>query len=254
MSDHICIYVQTHTIILLVMFRETERSCMPVQHSEKEDQATIDVEFYNTLLELHKRVNPKEAVVGWYSTGDQITYVSSLIHDVYKSFVTNPVHLTVDTSMTNYKLAAKAYRGRSFKVGDKPVIYRFEDAELETEVFEGEKIAVDALLNGVPDDEKLDAPATVLSDLDNLEVSLSNVLSSLEVVSEYVNKVTSGAIKGDPEIGRAIAHALSAIPVFDADSFETVFNTHMQDLLMIMYLSNLTRTQIALADKISNLV
>jgi len=57
-------------------------------------------------------------------------------------------------------------------------------------------------------------------------------------------------IPGDENIGRAIAHALSAIPTMDAETFERIFNSNVQDLLMIMYLSNLARLQLSLADRI----
>jgi len=229
------------------------KNSFPMPHSEKEDQVTMDMEYHSSMLDLHKRVNPRETVVGWYATGDQINYISSLVHDVYKTFLPNPVHLVVDVAMTNNRLGLRAYRGKPFKVGDKGVIYRFEEAELEIEAYEGEKIAVDALLNGNPENDNLDAPATILSDFENLENSLTTVLSAIETVSEYVSRVVDGSIKGDPEIGRAINSALASIPQIDPESFERTFNSHVQDLLMIVYLSNLTKSQLALADRMQGL-
>lgn len=74
---------------------------------------------------------------------------------------------------------------------------------------EAERIGVDALINGHPDDKKLDAPATVLSgralrcctlfspalggwtsaDVENLELSMEKLQAMIETVQTYVNKV-----------------------------------------------------------------
>jgi len=104
------------------------------------------MEYFNTALDLHKRVNPKEVIVGWYSTGTEISYASSLVHQIFKEKLPNPVLLTIDVAMKNARMGVKAYRGKQFGIGDKGVIYRFEDAELELEAYEAEKIGGTFLL------------------------------------------------------------------------------------------------------------
>jgi translation initiation factor 3 subunit F len=63
-----------------------------------------------------------------------------------------------------------------------------------------------------------------------------------------------GKISGDNAIGRALFKALSALPLpstLDSTSFEKLFNENLQDLLMVMYLANITRTQLAVSNKIN---
>lgn len=43
-------------------------------------QVALDIEYHKTMLELHLRVNPKEVIVGWYSTGAEIVESDALIH------------------------------------------------------------------------------------------------------------------------------------------------------------------------------
>jgi len=116
------------------------------------------------------------------------------------------------------------------------------------------KIGVDALISGVPEDNKLDAPATVLSDVESLDLSLSKLLDSLDIISNYITKVVEKKEKGDTEIGCAIAEALASIPFIESGRFKKMFNGTVQDLLMVVYLGNLSRTQVALADKITGLL
>jgi translation initiation factor 3 subunit F len=230
-------------------------NCFRVPHAERADEvATVDIEYHSTMLGLHSRVNPKEVVVGWFTTGPNITYLSSQIHEAYVGQCEQPVLLLVDTTLTNHRLAVKAYLGKTMKVAEKPVVARFERTCLDYFAHEGEKIGVDALISGQPESKNLDAPATILSDFDSLESSIGKLLDMLETVKEYVSKVVDGKIQGDPEIGRAISNALAAVPNTDSASFEKMFTGSAQDLLMIVYLSNLTRAQLALADKISALL
>ena len=50
---------------------------------------------------------------------------------------------------------------------------------------------MDALINNVPDenDERLDAAARILTDFENLEISLSNLIQSVDTISDYVDQV-----------------------------------------------------------------
>jgi len=55
-------------------------------------------------------------------------------------------------------------------------------------------------------------------------------------------------------VGQAIHDAISAIPKIDPGRFKKLLNGTVQDLLMVVYLANLTQTQVALADKITGLL
>ena len=91
----------------------------------------------------------------------------------------------------------------------------------------------------------------VLSELDLLEVSVKQVLEMIERVLEFVNKVVDGSNQATAELGRFLMDTLCSVPKMDASQFESVFNTHLHDMLMVVYLANLTRTQIAIAEKLS---
>lgn len=78
-------------------------------------QQTVSVgkDFNKSMLALHKRVNPKERIVGWYATAVKgampITEISCRIHDFYGEECTRPVHLVVDTLLRQPKIAVKAF-------------------------------------------------------------------------------------------------------------------------------------------------
>ena len=49
---------------------------------------------------------------------------------------------------------------------------------------------------------------------------------------------------------RLLQQLVAAAPRLQAGSFEKMFNTSVQDMLTVVYLANLTRTQLALAEKL----
>jgi len=238
-------------------------------HVENQEKASFDKEYHDNMLKLQKAVNPKVEVVGWYTTGDKITYISSLMHQHYTTECESPVLLTVDVGLTNSKMAVRAYTGTMVTRNDPVVaahyqaatgqaelaepnaniVARFAPAPLEYYSHEAERVGVDSMINGIPEGDGLDAPASLPTELDNLERSLMNLKTSIDTIQLYVQKVQAGEISGDPVLGRQIANALSQVPYFSP----TVFNENVQDLLMIVYLANITRTQIALASKIHTL-
>eukprot|EP00959_Pyramimonas_sp_CCMP1952_P468172 9492768-Pyramimonas_sp.AAC.1 len=62
-------------------------------------KVAVDIDFHRTMFELHHRVNPKEVIVGWYSTGGDVMNSDALIQDFYSGQTPHPIHLTVDTNM-----------------------------------------------------------------------------------------------------------------------------------------------------------
>ncbi|KAG1337744.1 Eukaryotic translation initiation factor 3 subunit F [Cocos nucifera] len=72
-----------------------------VPHNESADQVALDIDYHHNMFMSHQKVNPKEVIVGWYSTGFGVSGGSTLIHEFYSREVSNPVHLTVDTGFQN---------------------------------------------------------------------------------------------------------------------------------------------------------
>ena len=62
--------------------------------------------------------------------------------------------------------------------------------------------------------------------------------------------VQAGRKEPNFEIGRYLSDTISAIPYISPDEFDKLFEDNMQDMLLVMYLSSLMRTQLAIADKL----
>jgi translation initiation factor 3 subunit F len=222
------------------------KNSFPVPHNESAEQVAVDMEFHRTMYDLHLRVNPKEVIVGWYATGESITDHSVYIHEFFAREALNPIHLIVDTSLTKQKIDVKAFVSIPLTIGDKMLGAHFQRIRLETKTHETERIAVNHLAKTQFRSKKPE----LTTGLESLQTSIERLLSTIDIASDHIQSVLDNKIEADPKIGRMIAEAVSTIPKIDVEVFEKMFNSSLQDLLMVVYLGSLTRTQLALAHKL----
>ena len=57
-------------------------------------------------------------------------------------------------------------------------------------------------------------------------------------------------MKPDPALGRVLADTVMSVPRIPPEELEQLVADNAQDALLIMYLANLVRTQLALADRL----
>jgi translation initiation factor 3 subunit F len=210
-------------------------------------QATFAVEYHDEMLALHRQMHPSESIVGWYITGMEVSHINMLIHEVYEKMEDrlSNVHLTLDTTLSQSTLGVKAYTALPVRsTADTTCMYTFQTAHMVYMASEQERIGIDTLINGNPESNELDAPATILTDLDHVELSLTSLRDNLETIQKYVDEGNPEEL--DARIGSRLMNLLSKVPHIDPKKF----NGDIQDLLMVIYLANVTRAQVALSDKI----
>lgn len=229
-------------------------NCFPVPHSENDEQVAVDMEYHRTMFELYQKVNPNEKIVGWYATGFEVTEHSTLIHDFYSRETDNPIHLCLDTLLRDNKMAINAFVRAPMGVPDETVGFIFSPIKCELMIYEADRVGLDVLARTLTTDVRTDGKVNLLSDLEQVSAAITTLQKLIAESLDYVDKVLSGEKKGDPEIGRYLLDTVSAVPKVDASSFEKMFHNTLQDLLMVTYLANLTRTQVAIQEKLNNIL
>lgn len=251
-------------------------NCFAVPHAERGDEVAIGKDFNRQMLALHLRANRKESVVGWYATALPTTEnesaasggagvvnykciadTSSLIHEFYAGECDDdPVHLVVDTSLNGDGIGLKAYKSTPVQVKGEPLANMFHEIKMTMKSSESEMIFVDKMIrsSGLYDGDESKAEAHVISGEDEgreLRTSMEKLLTLLEGASDYVDSVVDGSVPADDSVGMALADTLSSVPRIRREVFDRMFNDSLQDLLMVTYLSNLTKTQLTIAEKLN---
>ena len=78
------------------------------------------------------------------------------------------------------------------------------------------------------------------------------MIDNLDDCEDYINDVSDGKIKGDPEIARALNKCLSQFTAEDMVLLEQLVQTNFQDAMIQNNLIKLQMAQIQLTGKINN--
>ncbi|KAK8731821.1 hypothetical protein OTU49_007281, partial [Cherax quadricarinatus] len=99
--------------------------------------------------------------------------------------------------------------------------------------------------------QRLVEPTT---DLHQISEATQNMEATLDILIAYVDDVLSGKVQADNYIGRELTRMVNQVPKMSAHDFEEMLNTNMKDLLMVIYLSQLTKVNVSLNEKLTMLV
>ncbi|WFD05280.1 hypothetical protein MVES1_000609 [Malassezia vespertilionis] len=226
------------------------RSCFAVPHGESEDpwQIHLDAEHHRRMLGLHQRVRPEEVVLGWYSTSPDLNSNSALIQDHY-SRETAPhqaVHLTLNTNVADKEdgLGVRTYVSSLLGATVRPDSCTFISVPTTLLTSSPEQTAMTHLANPASGESR--------TDLDALAASLEQVHSQLERVLTYLRKVLADEIPGDKAVGRFLSDTIGVVPAgVSSATLESLFNSHMQDIFMVSYLSKIISAQTEVSTRLA---
>ncbi|KAJ7490290.1 JAB1/Mov34/MPN/PAD-1 ubiquitin protease-domain-containing protein [Mycena galericulata] len=228
------------------------RSSFAVLHSETDEQVAVDMEYHRTMYELHSRVNPKETIVGWYSTGSNLNTYSALIQNFY-SQETAPhqaIHVALNTGAEEgEEPGVQAYVSSPVGVFPKPENCIFVPVPVRLQFQETERSGLDLLTQTALSPNSTTAqPVTSIA---NLDTALTTVSQMLDRVLAYVRKVLAGEVEGDKALGRYLMDTLGVAAIGEKGGEDKAFNASLQDTLMISYLANLVRAQAEVSSRLA---
>lgn len=223
-------------------------NCFCIPHKEYEERVEADIVYAQDMYELNRKVAPHETLVGWFATGSEITSHSALIHDYYARETKDPIHLTLDTTLTSGRVTMKAYVFVPLGVPGATSGSMFTPVQVELVASEPEIAGLD-LLNKT----KFSKVRTVepMPELTKVADAADKMQVMLDAVIQYVEAVLDGTEEPDNSVGRALNDMVQSVPKMDPDQFEVMLNSNMRDLLMVVYLSQMTKTQLQLNEKLS---
>ncbi|KAF9528006.1 JAB1/Mov34/MPN/PAD-1 ubiquitin protease-domain-containing protein [Crepidotus variabilis] len=237
------------------------KSAFAVLHSETDEQVAVDMEYHRSMYELCHKVNPKEVIVGWYSTGSNLNTYSALIQNFY-SQETAPhqaIHVAVNTGVeAGQEAGVKAFISSPVGVFPKPENCVFTPIPVELKFHQAERSGLDLLLSSSPSTST--SPTQPSTDLEILESAIVNVSDMIDRVLAYVSAVVNGEKEGDPAVGRYLMDVLGVgigVPggaegeKAQGQGEKSGFSSALQDTLMMSYLANLVRSQAEVSSRLA---
>jgi len=223
-------------------------NCFCVPHTESEEEVAVELDFATDMFELHRKVSPNDVIVGWFSTGHDILDHSLLIHDYYKRVATNPIHLTVDTTLQKGRLEYKCYTSVPIGIPGATQATMFARFPVELTSTAAEVVGVCALQRSVGTRTR---QVELSSDLSEVSAAVTLLEPRLAQLTEYVEQVVAGEAVPDPAVGRALTAMVAQVPRMEPEQFNEMLNTNIKDLLAITYLSQLISLNAACNEKVT---
>ncbi|XP_039294452.1 eukaryotic translation initiation factor 3 subunit F [Nilaparvata lugens] len=223
-------------------------NCFCVPHKEFEEMVEAELNYAKDLYEMNQKVNKQELIVGWWATGNEVTSYSCVIHDYYSRECVNPVHMTVDTTLQGAHMGIKAYLNVPLGVPGGTSGSMFTPIQVEIVSYEPEIVGIRLCQKTVDTQKKTVEPMNDLAQIAEAAKKLSGLLDS---VLAYVDDVLAGHAQPDNTVGRALLDMVHSVPNMTHQQFQDMFNSNIKDLLMVMTLCQLTKTQLQLNEKLT---
>lgn len=230
-------------------------NCFVVLYREKDGELYIDLNLARELGDLHKKVNPNEVIVGWFAVGSASSDdYAFLLHEYYSRETANPIHLCIDPT-TEKGLDIKAFVSTNFGVpnGDersRGTMFSQVSSLSLVAGYDTELVALKActkVMNG-PENQPLEF------ELETILKSCGDIINLLGIVLKFIDdKILGASAAARPansnDIGRQLMSMVENVIPLDASNAEAM-NAVLKDLLMVIYLSNLAKTQLMLNEKL----
>merc|ERR1712080_576263 len=150
---------------------------------------------------------------------------SALIHDYYARETKDPIHGTLDTTLTSGRVTMKAYVFVPLGVPGATSGSMFTPVQVELVASEPEIAGLD-LLNKT----KFSKVRTVepMPELTKVADAAEKMQVMLDAVIQYVEAVLDGTEEPDNSVGRALNDMIQSVPKMDPDQFEVMLNSNMR--------------------------
>lgn len=226
-------------------------NCFCVPHKEYADQVEAELCYAQDVYDLNRKVNSTEAVVGWWATGNEVTNHSSVIHEYYSRECNNPVHITLDTGLQGARMGLKGYVCVPLGVPGGKQGCMFTPVQVDITCYQPEVVGLQLCAKTMSATASRSRKVQPMMDLAQVADASSKLNGMLDQVLTYVDDVLANRVQPDNAVGRALLDLVHSVPHMSHEQFSDMFNSNVKDLLMVVTLSQLIKTQLQLNEKLT---
>jgi len=214
----------------------------------------LDHNYLENMLTMFRKVNAKERVVGFYSTGPQIRPNDLRIYDIVTRFTKSsipPVFCIIDIRPDRQSIPTTAYKVTEEVASSTTNDNRqrqFAHVPSLIGAMEAEEVGVEHLLRDINDP----TVSTVASLIKAKIAGLATLTEKLVECKDYLEACIRGEKTMNQEISANLQTILNLLPNLNTDDLVRAMLVKTNDMHMAIYLSALIRSVIALHDLVNN--
>jgi len=211
----------------------------------------VDHNFHENMWDMFKKVNARENVIGWYSTGPKIRPADLEINELFRRYCPNPVLVIIEVQPKELGIPTKAYAAVEETTEDtSETRMAFQHIPSEIGALEAEEVGVEHLLRDVKDT----TISTLATRIRDKLSSLKSLISHLHEMNVYLDHVVKGTLPINHQIIGHLQDIFNLSPNLNVDELVKAFAIKTNDMMLVIYLSSLIRSVIALHNLIINKV
>merc|ERR1711879_613821 len=203
---------------------------------------------HEQMYQMFKKVNQKERVVGWYSTGPKIKPSDLSIHELYRRYTPEPVLVVMDVQPKDLELPMEAYYSVQEQTSDQVFKRTFLHVQSTVGAFEAEEVGVEHLLRDI----KNASASTLAVRVGNKLAALKGLSMRLREISAYLSSVVAGKLPMNQEIIYSLQEIFNLLPDQDTEDLVKSLAMETNDMMLALYLGSMLRSTVALHNLINN--
>lgn len=210
----------------------------------------LDHNYHEEMYAMFKKVNAKEKVLGWYSTGPKIRPSDLQIHEMLRRYTSNPVLAIIDVNPTDdLEIPTAAYISVENAPEQQSVAKRtFKHIPSEIGAYEAEEVGVEHLLRNISD-------TTISTVADQVQAKLASLHSLKKRMAEmnvYLDNVIKGKVPPNHQIIYNIQDILNLCPDLNDETLIKSISFANNDNMLVIYVASIVRSILALNNLITN--
>ena len=230
----------------------TNSYALPFEEDPKDKKVWfVDHIYSENMLEMFQKINHKEKIVGWYSSGPKIRPHDIEINEVFRKYCENPVFVIIDVKEDNESLGipTESYTMREEVDKDGQLIKTFFKLNTSIEASLPEEIGVEFMLRDINDTNR-EGNITKLAN--DKVMSFKALIKRLNEIKNYLEKIINKKIPNNPQIIYNIQEIFNYLPNFETESVIKAMSIQTNNNYLVLYLSWITKTIVALHKLINN--
>ena len=225
---------------------------LPFEEDPKDKKVWyVDHVYSEQMFEMFQKINTKEKLVGWYSSGPKIRPHDIEINEVFRKYCDKPVFVIIDVQEKKESMGipAESYIMKEEVDQDGQLIKTFFKLNTIIEASLPEEIGVEFMLKDINDPNRIGSVSKIINDK---EQSLRALIKKLTDIKTYLTNAISGKIPINSQIVYNIQEIFNLLPNFDNESIIKAMSIQTNNNYLVLYLSWLAKTVVALHKLINN--
>ncbi|CAF0736500.1 unnamed protein product [Rotaria sordida] len=223
---------------------------LPFDEEDKEKEVWfLDHEYLENMYTMFRKVNARERIVGWYHTGPKLHRNDISINELIREYQPDSVLIIIDAKPKDLGLPTEAYIAvEEIHDDGSPASKTFEHLPSEIGAEEAEEVGVEHLLRDI----RNATVGTLSQRITNQLMGLKGLTKSLYDIRAYLDKLLANKLPLNHQILSHIQDIFNLLPdVTQQDLIKSIY-VKTNDEMLLVYLSSLIRSIIALHNLIMN--